>query len=801
MLRNYIKIIFRNALRQKGYSFINISSLALGMACCLIIMLWVLDELSYDRFNENAESLYRVEQDQNYSGEWYHVNVTPYPMGPALKEEIPEVIDASRVVNTGSMLFRSGEKVFFENGIVGIDPSFFSMFTFPLIKGNENTVLNDPMSVVVSEEIADKYFGGEDPLGKVFTVNNEYEIVVTGVAEKVPNNSELQFDILVPYEFLRAMGSTNDSWTSNSILTFVQLHENSSILDVNEKISAIRHRHAADDIQERNPEFLEEFNRPPRVEFSVMPLTNIHLHAYFGFGRPMGAIQYVYIFSVIALFVLLIACINFMNLSTARSANRAKEIGMRKVVGALKGHIIKQFYSESVFYALTALLFSLLLVVLFLPTFNTLSGKELSFNITGSGAVLIGLLGITVFTGIVAGSYPALYLSSFRPVNVLKGSLQSGAKSSAFRKALVVLQFSLSIFLIIGTGIVYNQSQFMKNKKLGFEKEQLLYIVMRGDTGRSYNTLKNELQNDSRILGVTGMWQRPPFIGSNSSGADWDGKDPDQDVLIGMNFVDFDFTESLKIEMKEGRSFSREFPTDTATAFLVNEEVEKIMGKESAVGENFNFLGKEGKIIGVMKNFHFKPVREIIEPIALAIQPSAFRYAFIRIQAQDVSSTIDYIHSAWNRIIPNYPFDYYFLDESYDRLYRAEERMGDLLKYFAILAVLIACLGLFGLASFTAEQRTKEIGIRKVLGATAPNIIVLLCGEFLKLVLISNIIAWPAAWYVMNSWQQEYAYRAGISSTIFLFAGTVAVIIALLTVSFQAVKAALSNPVQSLKYE
>jgi ABC-type antimicrobial peptide transport system permease subunit len=792
LFKNYIKITFRNIFKHKGYSFINIAGLAIGMACCLLITLWVLDELSYDKFHENASQLYRVEENQHYSGRVFHVNVTPYPLGPALKEKFPEIVDAARVIRRGSMLLRAGEQAFFENTIVAVDPSFLKMFTFPLVRGDVNTALDSPNSLVITEEMARKYFAGDDPMGKVITINNQYEFTVSGVLKNIPHNTILQFDMLLPYAFIEKMAETDERYArsltqfgSNSIYTFVQLQENASFESVNEKIFGF--------IRTQLPQ--------SRTDLELMPFTRIHLHAYWGYEKTMGGIQYVYIFSIIAIFVLLIACINFMNLATARSSNRAQEVGMRKVVGALKQHLIRQFYGESVIFALVSLVFAVGIVFLLLPAFSSLAGKELSFNITGVWTILAGILGITLFTGLVAGSYPALFLSSFQPVKVLKGSLKSGAGSSRFRKILVVFQFTLSILLIIGTTIVYKQLNYMKQKKLGWDREHLISIPMRGDIRNSYQILKDELSKDSRILGVTASQQSPSNISSNSGGAQWEGKDPEQTILIGFNAVDYEFTETLDIEMLEGRPFSREFPSDVSSAFLINEEVAKVMDKPSVVGEKFRFMGREGTIIGVMKNFHYQSVRENIEPLAIYIAKIRVSYMLVRIPSQNISDSLRFIEKTWNRIVPAYPFDYQFMDENFDRMYRAEERIGKLLNVFSILAVFVACLGLFGLASFTAEQRTKEIGIRKVLGATVPNITVLLCREFFLLVLLANVIAWPAAYFAMKNWLQNYAYKTGISVLIFFGAMAAALVIAIISVSFQAIRAAAANPVKSLKYE
>ncbi|MGD2294287.1 MAG: ABC transporter permease [Candidatus Aminicenantes bacterium] len=785
MFKNYLKIALRNIKKHKGYSFINITGLAIGIACCLLITIWVLDELSYDRFHENYENLYRVEENQDYSGRNYHVTVTPYPLAPALLEEIPEIQDAARYVWAGGKLLRYEENAFFEGNIRAVDPSFLQMFAFPLVQGDKDTALDSPYSLVLSEEMAEKYFGQDVPLGQIVSINNQYEFTVTGVMKNIPHNTILQFDFLIPYEFLVKTNQTIESFGTNSIQTFVKLLENTPPEQVNKKIHGF--------IKTRRPQ--------SATTLELMPFTRIHLHEYFGWIKEAGAIKYVYIFSIIALFVLIIACINFMNLSTARSANRAKEVGLRKVVGAMKRNLIRQFFGETILYAFIALFLAAVFVTLLLPAFSNLTAKKLTWNVAGIGPLFLGLLAITLFTGIVAGSYPALFLSTFQPVKVLRGSLKSGTASKSFRRVLVVIQFSLSILLIIGTSIVYKQLNFMKHKDLGWNKEQVLYIVFRGNIKDSYEVLKTELKKDARILGVAASSHLPTNIGSNSGGADWDGKDPELSVLIGISSVDFGYTETLRIKMAEGRSFSKDFPTDTQTAFLVNEEVAKIMGKESAVGERFQFAGRDGTIVGVMKDFHFQSVRSAIEPLAIYINPEHFQVMLIRLAPGDLSASVKYIKETWARIIPNYPLEFSFMDERVDRLYRAEERIGILLKYFTVLAVFIACLGLFGLASFTAEQRTKEIGIRKVLGATLPKITFLMCKEFFILVLLANVVAIPASYFLMRNWLQSYAYRASLSVPVFLAAMAAAILIALISVSYQAVRAALANPADSLRYE
>lgn len=785
MFKNFIKVTFRNMFKHKGYSFINIAGLAAGLACCLLISIWVLDELSFDRFHDNASAIYRVEEDQHYTGRIFHVTVTPYPLGPALVEEIPEIIDAARYVWAGGQLLRYGENAFFENNIRAVDPSFLNMFSFPLKSGSVENVLNDPHSLVITEAIAEKYFGREEALGKVINVNNTHSFTVTGILADIPDNSSLQFNILIPYLFLEKSGRTSTHFGSNSIQTFVQLDETASRQAADEKIFGF--------IRTRVPE--------SKTDLMLKDFTRMHLHSYWGYNKNAGAVQYVTMFSVIAFFVLLIACINFMNLATARSAGRAKEVGLRKVVGAFRSHLVRQFYGESLMFAFIALGLALIIVTLILPAFGTLTQKSLGWSVAGRGELLIGLVAITLLTGLIAGSYPALLLSSFQPIKVLKGSFKTGRAGARFRKILVVVQFSLSVLLIIGTTVVYRQMNFMKSKNIGWDREHVVYTSLRGGLQQNYEALKTEMAKDSSVLNVTGTEQLPTNIGSNSSNADWDGKDPDFTTLIGYCSVDFDYIETLRIEMMQGRAFSREYPSDEGKAWVVNEETANLMEKESVIGERFDFQGVKGTIIGVMKNFHYQSVRTNIEPLALIVAPQQVNYLMLRLAPGDVTAGMNAIERVWKRVVPNYPFEISFLDDIFDDMYRSEERMVGLLKYFAGLAILIACLGLFGLANFMAEQRTKEIGIRKVLGASVPGITGLLCRDFLFLVLAANVLAWPAAFFLMNGWLRSYAYRVELSLWIFVGAMMAAVLVAVASVGYQAVRAASANPASSLKYE
>jgi ABC-type antimicrobial peptide transport system permease subunit len=813
MLKNYLKIALRNIRKHKGYSLINIGGLAVGLACALFILLWVQDELSFDRFHAGAENLYRVEQDYQSPQGIFHLIVTPLPLGPALMAEIPEVMDAVRTSYPGSLLVRYGEKAYFESGVRAVDPSFLTMFTFPLIAGEpKETALVWPHTLVMTEEMAGKYFGSDDPVGKVLTVNNKYAFTVTAVMKAAPPNSTLKPDILVPLEFLRELGDWSERWQRTGRQTWVRLYGKASVPAVNGKITRLVWNRTRQQIMagpewkeiEGDPEALRRFNDEKNVpHFMLRPLVDLKLRSYFGFNRSNQAIQYVRLFSAVAIFVLLIACINFMNLATARSANRAREVGLRKVVGASRRTIAGQFYGESILTTVLAVLLAVGLVLVLLPAFNAVAAKRIAFGTLLGWKFLAGILVVTGITGLVSGSYPAMLLSSFQPVKILKGRLAGGGRGALCRKSLVVVQFSLSIILLIGMGTVRQQIDFLRSKTLGYDKDNLLYLPLRGDAPKSYESLKAELLRSSRVAAVTGTGEPPAFIFNNSTGAEWDGKDPELQVLISNGVSDFDFVETMKIDMVAGRPFSKSYPGDKGRAFLVNEEVPKLMGLASAeaVGKRFSFMGVDGMIVGVMKNYHFQSLRYAIEPLALVADPEVVTFAVVRLRAGEIPAGLDAVKSAWQAVNPLYPFEYKFIDEDFDQLYRADERLGVILNYFAAIAVLIACLGLFGLASFTAEQRTKEIGVRKVLGASVGGVVVLFSREFAKWVAIANLIAWPVGYFVMRKWLQGFAYRTVSAWWLFVLAGIGALAMALVTVSIQAFKAAQANPMNALKYE
>lgn len=785
MFRNYFKIAWRTIVRQKGNSLINIAGFAIGMTCGMFILMWVRDELSYDRFNERANDIYRVVENQYYAGgQIFPVAVTPSPLAPALKAQFPEIIKATRFDFT-SLTVRRNEKIFTE-GIAFADPDIFEIFTIPFIKGDAATALSEPHSIVLTEEAAEKYFGVDEPVGQTLRIANRDDFLVTGIIKNIPENSHLKYDLLAPFIYLKEWGSSMESWGSNWCYTYVLLQKNTPNAEVDRKII----------------DLIKKNNEDSVTEIYLQPLTKIHLYSSGKYTADIGGhgdIQYVRIFSVIALFVLLIACINFMNLATARSEKRAKEVGLRKVVGAHRHQLIKQFFSEAILLALIALLLALLFTELLLPVFNDLSGKTLALGQLDA-AMFLGFLALAVLCGIISGSYPALYLSSFKPVATLKGgkSLQTGG--ALFRKILVVFQFALSVMMIIGTLVVSRQMAYIRNLKLGLDKENVGYVWMAGEFRAKSEIAKQELLKNPNLTSITRTNQLPTYVGNSSSDWGWEGKDPSGEVLLHTLNVDEDYVQTFKMEMAQGRFFSREFPTDSV-AVVVNETAAAVMGMATPIGKRLSYHSKDFTIIGVVKDFHFKPVRTKIEPLVMFMAPNHYYAMVMRTRPENLPATIAFVEKIYKKFSAETPFSFNFLDQDYDHLYRAEQRAGKLSGYAAAIAILIASLGLYGLVSYMAERRTKEIGIRKVLGASVPGIFLLLSKSFVLLAGIANLIAWPVAYFVMANWLQNYAYHTSLSIALFIVAALSAIIVVILTVSWQAVKAALANPVEALRYE
>lgn len=790
MIRNFLLTTIRNISGNKAFTIINVTGLAIGLAASLLILLWVQDELSYDRFHKNGENIYRVEEDQFYSGERYHVSVTPHPSGPVWKERIPEIIDQTRINRLQRILFRRGDNVFFESSIVAADSGLFRIFTLPFVSGDPATALSAPHSIVLSEELAAKYFGDDNPIGQTITLENNFQFTVTGVFKDIPHNSIFTFKCVLPYSFLREIGATNDSWGSNSILTFVQIAEGSDIEGINKKLTDV----------------VLEYVPQTQTKYLLFPFQDIHLHAQFGYGENRGPVIAVLVFTLIAFFVLLIACINFINLATAKAASRSKEIGVRKVAGADRKSLVFQFMSESFLLVTASMIIALLLVGLFLDAFNNVSGKSFTLSDLFQLKFLASLIAAGLLSGFLSGIYPALYLSSFKPVSVLKGETVSGKGNGRLRKILVVIQFSLSILIATTAIFMHQQLKFLRNKELGFEKKDLICIPMSRDMKGKYYSFKEELLKETLITGVTASRVNPVNIGSNSGGASWPGKDPEKSVLIGVNGVDYDYLETMKMELVSGRNFSRDFPADmardTTGNFLVNEEVVKIMNIGDPVGTSFRFMGLNGTIVGVLKNFHFKGADQRIEPMAFALGGTRFLdNILIRLTPGETEESIKAVEKVWNELIPEFPLHYTFIEQDYENLFRSEMRLIDLLKYFTILALIIASLGLYGLSAYSTERRNNEIGIRKVMGADSSSVIFTMAKEFLVLVLLSVIISLPVGWFIVKKLLEQFAYRIGPGLIVFVLIGAGALIIALLTVSFQAFKASRINPVDSLKSE
>jgi putative ABC transport system permease protein len=798
MFINYLKIAFRNLIKHRGYSIINILGLSIGMGCFLLITLWILDEISYDQFHKNSSDLFIVVNKSYSQNGIAHRSAVVYPVAQELKRDYPEILDVSRVYYSKELLFVHNDKRFIENRILIVDPEFLSMFSFPLIYGDANLVLDDPKSVVITKKIAQKYFGNADPVGQTFRVHNQYDLIVTGILDEPPHNSHLDFSILVPLtsEVIKHEFET-DRWRYSDVVfgTYVLLQKNQIYNDVSKKIAPILQKHIED----------------CKDELYLYPITKLHTNPDIApFESRSIDMMYINIFIVIAFLVLLIACINFMNLSTARSTIRAQEIGMRKVVGASRIHLVMQFLGESILIALIAVIIATILVYILLPTFNTFSGKELSLNLWDDRSIFYILISMTLFTGIVAGSYPALFLSAFQPITVFKGKLMVDFRSSILRKIFVVVQFSLSICFIIGAVVFYDQLNYMKNREVGYDKENLISIPiimpwLQSLRSHKYDTFQAELMNYPNIIGVTQSFSSPADIATAAGEADWEGKYPNQSVSIHWLTVHYDYCKTLGIEIIEGRPFSRDFATDVfndrKVSFIVNEETVKLMGVKSAIGLKLTLFRKTGPIIGVMRNFHYHHMKTKIEPLALFIMPYFNQYILIKLQPENIKESLEFIKKTWEKFSPDYPFEHSFVSEDYNSLYRHEEKMGKILTIFTVFAIFIACLGLWGLTSFIIERRTKEIGIRKVLGASVLKIIILLSKEFLNLVIIANIIAWPLVYYFINVWLQNFAYRVNIGFQTLLVAGSIVIIVAFLAISYQTLRAAIANPVESLRYE
>lgn len=806
MFKNYFKVALRSLWKSKGFSAINIFGLAIGLATCLLITLYVVDELSYDHYNKKAERIYRINSDIKFGGGDLRLTVTSDPMGAVLKKDYPQVEEYTRVYNSeGSKLVKKGNQYITEERIAYVDSTFFRVFTLPAISGDTETALNEPNTVVLTESSSKKYFNTTDVVGKTIEISdNPYKI--TAVIKDIPRTSHFNFG------FLLSMDNVNYQWgsfLSNNFQTYIVLQKGVDYKAFEKNFITVIDKYLLPQAKQfMQINSMDDFKKAGnKLEYTLMPLLDIHLHSdRFPELGTNGNIQYVYIFSAVALFVLLIACINFMNLSTARSANRAKEVGIRKVLGTEKKTLVQQFLLESILTVIIALIIGIGIAALVLPLFNDVSAKSFSAKDFVSGRIVLFILLVPFVVGVLAGIYPAFFLSRFKPVTVLKGSSVGIFKKSNLRSVLVVFQFATSIILIIGTVVVYRQLQYIQNKNLGFNKEQVLIINGTGALQNNAEVFKNEVRNLPGVTSASFTGYLP--VSSSARSDNSFSKSAVMDSKTGVNMqrwtVDYDYINTLGMQMIQGRNFSREFGSDSS-GVIVNETAAKLLGFSSPLGEKIYTYNNRNEpiaynIIGVVKNFHFESLRQNIGPLCMMLGDARFLTSF-KVSTSNIQALVKQIESKWKVMAPGMPFSYRFLDDSFDEMYRSEQRVGKIAITFAVLAILIACLGLFGLVTYAAERRIKEIGIRKVLGATISNIIGMLSKDFLLLVVIAAVISFPIAWWGMNQWLQDFAYRIDISWWIFIIAGLMAAVIALITVSFQAIRAALANPVKNLRTE
>lgn len=802
MLRNYFNVAIRNITKHKFFSVINILGLTIGLASALFISLYIYDELNYDHFNEKGGSIYRINLHGKLSGQEIYTSNSSFPMSRALVNEIPEVEEATRIKEMGEWIFRNGEISFNEEGIMTADSNFFEVFSFKLYAGNPETALKEPNSIVLCEDLAVKYFGDiNNALDKSLSIGNDKsEYKVTGVMENKRGDSHLKFNALLSSSTFPWMNQ--DNWLSNSLWTYYVLSPQGNPKDVDEKLMPIMERNVSPVLQQFMGKSIEEFREEGGIyEYFSFPMLDIHLMSEVqDEAEPPGDISYVYIMSGIGLFILLLACINFMNLTTAQSGGRAKEVGLRKTLGSYRESLIIQFLTESMIYAVVAGLLAVLSVFILLPSFNLVAGKSLEFTIIGQPVILLSYITIVLLVGIIAGSYPAFYLTSFKITEVLKGKLKAGMKSGMIRSFLVTFQFWISIVLIICTAVVYQQLQFIQNKNLGIDKDHILIIEDVSRLDKNMLAFKNELE---RITGIQGTSFSNNMVPGVNNTTLFRAVGDQKDHILATYFADYDHVKTLGFEMVDGRFFSRDFPSDSG-AVVINEAAAREMGWTNPLEEKIiNFNNEEQtemRVIGVAKDFNFESLKSNIRPLVLQLTKEG-NILYARFTGENPKDVIAGIQNAWNTQAPGEPLQYSFLDEDFDALFRAEQRLGQVFSVFTIIAIFIASLGLFGLAAFMAEQRTKEIGIRKVMGASVWTVTSLMSKEFVKLVIIAFALSIYPAYYVMDMWLNDFANRIDIGIWVFVISGVSAFVIAYLTVSYQSLKAAMINPVESLRYE
>lgn len=807
MLKNYLRVALRNLKNDKGYSLINIIGLAVGIACCIAIMLFVQDELSYDRFNEFADRIYRPRLLGRINGHDMSSALSAVALGPAVYHDLPEVVAYTRLIKKGSTVVRYKDKTFNEERLVAVDSTAFDVFTLPFVTGNPKTALTQPNTVVITESIAHKYFGSEEPIGRTLNVGKQDNFVVTGVIKDIPQNSHFHPDFMASLTTLQ--DSRNPTWLSNNYYTYLLLRKGTNIVEFQKKLDEDATRYIGPQLKSVAGVILGQFRAAGNeYGFVLQPLTSIHLNSHLDYEiEPNSDITYVYIFTAIAIAILLVACINFINLATARSEKRAKEVGVRKTLGSTRSYLVGQFLSESILMSIIAVVLAVGIVEVLLPFFNQIANKEMSLHLFTNPSSIPVLVCFAVMVGSIAGIYPAFYLSSFRPIDVLKCGIRKGGRTSVLRDGLVIFQFTVSIALFAGTFIIFAQLRYVQTRNLGFDKEETIVVNRTNDLSNQLQSFEDELRANTGIVNLTNSNAIPGNQGGDNA-CRVEGAPESQYEDIQQMFCDYDFARTYRLGIADGRFFSKEHASDSA-AVVVNEEVEKIFNEKKLVGKYLVYPGPAGtdqkcEIVGVVKNFNYRSLHEPIRPLAIRLFPNRGfigRFVTVRLAPGDHPSTISFIENVWKKYAGDEEFSYNFLDDYLQKLYAADQRTSEIAGAFSILAIFIACLGLFGLAAFVTERRTKEIGIRKVLGASVAEIFALLSKEFVKWVLIANVIGWPLAYYVMNNWLKNFAYRIDMSLWIFCASGALALIVALLTVSSHAFKAATANPVESLRYE
>jgi putative ABC transport system permease protein len=807
MFKNYIKIAIRNLWKNKAFSAINIFGLASGLAICLLILFYVNNELGYDQYNTKSDRIYRVDGDLQFGGNHFVLAQSPDPLGPTLKQDFPQVEQYVRFRDHGGIMVKKGNENVEENKVIYTDSTLFSVFTLPMIQGDPSTALVQPNSVVITENTAKKYFNSTDVVGKTMIIGDTGNYKITGVIKDIPKQSHFHYDFFISMYGQLSSYEINQ-WTSNNFNTYIVLKKGTNADQLSSQLNGFVMRYVAPVFKSMNltpEEFAKQGNH---LHYSLIPLEKIHLYSNkSGELEANGNIQYVYIFSLIAFFILLIACVNFMNLSTARSANRAKEVGVRKVLGSLRKNLIMQFLSESVLISFISLTLALVIAALLLPYFNQLSGKDMTLNLFLKPWLLPAAILLMIIVGLIAGSYPAFYLSSFKPVQVLKGKLAKGFKSSWLRSGLVVFQFCISIILVIGTLVIYLQLNYIRNKDIGFDRSHVLIIKNTDALGRQAKVFEDEVKKLNGVENAT-MTGYLPTAGWRSDSPLFPDATTDTKNAVSTQIwrIDENYIPALGMKMAMGRNFSADFPTDSS-GIIINEAALKLFGFKDPLNRPLYYMNDFPKkdltkfhIIGIVKNFNFNTLREEVTPLCFLYQPQNSSIAF-RVHSANLPNLISLIQNKFKNLAPEQPFSYSFMDDDFNKTYSNEQRMGGISMTFSALAILIACLGLLGLITFAAEQRAKEIGIRKVLGASGGNIVSMLSKDFLKLVFIASLIAIPLAWWAMNKWLQGFAYRIQISWWILASAALLAVFIALATIFYQAMKAAIANPVDSLRSE